>query len=402
MSGTMSSPDPRILASTSRMPFAIDEIRKLGLTNRYVLATDTFAAAPGGHTRGAAERAVTPRPTQQPDEFVDSIIELMGKHDINWLLPMFEEVFYLAANREKIAAAHPEATLFFPDFETLHKVHDKVSFTALCKELGLAVADPITATNEEEFKAAIANWDHWFARAAYGRGGMDIITNSGPLAGEGDVDDIHPTVENPWMVQQFLTGTDRCSWSVAHEGEIVLHSCYEHPLTIDDRGGVVFQSVDSPQSLEAAQKFAKALNWTGQISFDYMVTEDGTHYMVECNPRPTAGCTIATPEEFDTALFNPDGLVVVPAGRKKKIEFAVIRDTLRHPSRARSNRSAAKGATDVYAGKHDYLPLLYTALSLQHIRAYRKELGMNRHKGEELVATQFFDVLYDGTEIVPA
>lgn len=92
-----------------------------------------------------------------------------------------------------------------------------------------------------------------------------------------------------------------------------------------------------------------------------MVTEDGTHYMVECNPRPTAGCTIATPEEFDTALFNPDGLVVVPAGRKKKIEFAVIRDTLRHPSRARSNRSAAKGATDVRGQARLPAPALHGA-----------------------------------------
>ncbi|EGD53809.1 hypothetical protein SCNU_16973 [Gordonia neofelifaecis NRRL B-59395] len=378
------------------MPFAVDEIRKLGATGRFVLATDTFEAAPGSHSRGASAHAVTPAPTQRTGEFIDSIIDLMSEHDINWLLPMFEDVFYLSAHREKILAAHPEATLFFPGFDALHKVHDKVSFTELCGELGLPVAEPITATDEEQFKAAIGNWDHWFARAAYGRGGMDIITNTGPLAGDGDIDDIHPTVDDPWMVQQFLSGTDRCSWSVAHEGEIVLHSCYEHPLMIDDRGGIVFESVDSPQSLEAAQRIAKELNWTGQISFDYMVTEDGTHYMVECNPRPTAGCTVATPEEFDTALFSPDGLVVVPAGRKKKIEVAVVRDTLRHPLRARSNRAAAKGATDVYYGDHDYLPLLYTALSLQHIRAYRKALGMNRKKGEQLVATQFFDVLYDG------
>ncbi|MCF8604257.1 ATP-grasp domain-containing protein [Gordonia sp. HY442] len=395
----MSSVDPRVLATTSRMPFAVDEIRKFGEAGRHVVATDTFRASPGSHSRGAHGHAITPAPTQEPAAFIDAVIELIGKYDVNWVVPMFEEVFYLAAAREKILAAHPGVELFFPDLETLHRVHDKVSFTQMCKDFGLPVAEPITARTHDEFVAATQQWEHWFARAAYGRGGMDIITNTGPLAGESSVDAIVPTADNPWLVQQYLTGVDRCSWSVAHHGEIVLHSTYEHALTIDDRGGIVFESVDAPETLAAAQKFAKELDWHGQISFDYMKTDDGTHYMVECNPRPTAGCTIATTEEFDTAMFAPGDLVVVPAGRKKAIESAVLRDVLMHPSRLKSDLHAAKGSSDVYAGKHDVKPLLYSALSLQHVYAYRKSLGMDRDKGETLVATQFFDVLYDGSPI---
>lgn len=381
------------------MPFAVDEIRKFGQAGRHVLATDSFRASPGMHGRGAARHEVTPPPTQEPAAFVDTVIELMSEDATNWLVPMFEEVFYLAAGRDKIAAAHPNAELFFPDLETLLKVHDKVSFTELCKQLGLPVAEPITATTHEEFIEATKQWDHWFARAAYGRGGMDIITNTGPLAGEGDVNDIAPTVDDPWMVQEYLEGVDRCSWSVVHHGEVVLHSTYEHALTIDGRGGIVYESIDAPEALAAAQKIAKELNWHGQLSFDYMKTDDGTHYMVECNPRPTAGCTIATAEEFDTAMFDPGELVVVPAGRKKAVESAVVRDIFLHPSKLKEDLHAAKGSSDVYAGKHDLLPLLYQALSLQHIYSYRKSLGMDKDKGETLVATQFFDVLYDGTPI---
>ena len=42
---------------------------------------------------------------------------------------------------------------------------------------------------------------------------------------------------------------------------------------------------------------------------------------------------------------------------------------------------------------------LYSALSLQHVAKYRRQLGVDRKKGEQLVATQFFDVLYDGSSI---
>ena len=392
----MSTTDPRLLVTTSRMPFAVDEIHKLGETGNYVVATDTFRAAPGNHSRGAAAHLVVPPPTQEPDLFVDAVIDIIGRYDLNWVLPMFEEVFYLAAQRRRILAAHPDLELFFPAIDTLLRVHDKVSFAELCTTLGLPVAESITATTDEELRAATQRWRHWIARAAYGRGGLDVITNTGPLADETSLADAHPSVADPWIVQPYLTGTDRCSWSVVHHGEVVLHSCYEHPLTIDHRGGIVFDSVDSPESLAAAQTIARELNWHGQLSLDFLMTDDGVHYLVECNPRPTAGCTLATAAEFDTALFDPHGLVVVPAGRRKAIKIAVLRDVLRHPSHLRADLAAVKGAGGVYAQPKDHLPLLYSALSLQHVLSYRKHLGLDRAKGEQLVATQFFDVLYDG------
>lgn len=390
--------DPRLLVTTSRMPFAVDEIHKLGETGRYVVASDTFRTAPGSHSRGAKKHVTVPAPTQHPAEFVDAVIAAIDTYDLNWLLPQFEEVFYLAAQRDRLAA-RAGIELFFPSLQTLRRVHDKVSFAQLCRDLNLPVAETLTATNHAELVAATRTWDHWFARAAFGRGGLDVATNTGPLAGEADLATINPTPDEPWLVQQFLRGVDRCSWSVVHHGEVVLHSCYEHPLSIDNRGGIVFESVDSPESLAAAQKIARELNWHGQISFDYLRTDDGVHHMVECNPRPTAGCTVATAEEFDTALFAPGELVVVPPGRKKMIKAAVIRDVLMHPSHARADLAAAKGATGVYEQRKDHLPLLYSALSLQHVLAYRKQLGLNRKKGESLVATQFFDVLYDGSPL---
>ncbi|MFT4126527.1 MAG: ATP-grasp domain-containing protein, partial [Gordonia sp. (in: high G+C Gram-positive bacteria)] len=227
---------PRILATTSRMPFAVDEIHKLGETGRHVVASDTFGAAPGSHSRGARKHVTVPAPTQHTEEFIAAIEATLDTEQITLLLPMFEEVFYLAAYRDRLTAGR-EVDLFFPGFDVLRRVHDKVSFTALCRDLGLPVAETITATNLEELAAATTHWEHWFARAAFGRGGLDVATNTGPLAAETSLDTIVPTVDEPWLVQEYLTGVDRCSWSVVQHGEVVLHSCYEHPIAIDHRGG---------------------------------------------------------------------------------------------------------------------------------------------------------------------
>jgi biotin carboxylase len=388
----------RTLVSTSRMPFAVDEIRKLGEVGNDVTAVDTFKASPGSHSRGAARHIEVPAPTQATEQFVDAIVGIIEEHQIEWLLPMFEEVFYLAAHRDRLEG---RCELFFPAFPTLARVHDKVSFAALCRELGLPVAESVTAATPDELREAIGRFDHWFARAAYGRGGLNILTNSGPLAGEGSIDDALPTADDPWLVQEYLEGVDMCSWSVVHDGEVALHSTYEHPLTIDDRGGIVFESVDAPATLEAAQKIVTELSWTGQVSFDFLRTADGVHHLVECNPRPTDGCTLATPEELDAALFDarPASPVLVPGGRKREIKEAVLRDMFQHLGRFRSDEKAAKGGSDVYAQPHDHLPLLYTVLSLQHVKAYRKTLGIDRKSREDLMAAQFFDVAWDGEPI---
>ena len=339
-----------------------------------------------------------PAPKQETDEFIDAIVDILADQQIEWLLPMFEEVFYLAAHRDRLEGG---CRLFFPDFATLAQVHDKVTFSALCRELGLPVAESITATSVDELKDAIGRFDHWFARAAYGRGGLNVLTNTGPLAGEGSVDESQPSSDDPWLVQEYLEGVDMCSWSVVHDGEVVLHSTYEHALTIDNRGGIVFESVDAPETLAATQKIVGALGWNGQVSFDFLRTDDGVHHLVECNPRPTDGCTLASAEEFDAALFGarPATPLVVPAGRKREIKEAVLRDMFEHLDRFRSDEKAAKGGADVYAQPHDHLPLLYTVLSLQHVKAYRKALGIDRKTREDLTAAQFFDVCWDGEPI---
>lgn len=388
-----------ILVTSSRMPFAVDEIRKLGEGGHEVTAADTFRAAPGSHSRGAARHVEVPAPTQETEAFVSAVADTITEQGIEWVLPMFEEVFYLAFHRDRLEGLG--AKLFFPPFETLATVHDKATFTDLCKRLDLPVAETITTTSVEEFKEAIDRFPKWFARGSYGRGGLNVLTNAGPLAGEGSVDDIEPTPEDPWLVQQYLEGEDFCSWSVVHDGRVALHSTYKHALEIDNRGGIVFESVTPPETLEAASRIAAELNWDGQISFDYLRAEDGQYYMVECNPRPTSGCTIATSEEFNTALFDPAGdqTVVVPAGRKRSIKEAVVRDMMQHLHHFKKDLAAAKDAPDVYGTLHDPLPLLYTVLSLQHVHDYRKTMGIDHRSRLDLTAAQFYDIEWDGSPI---
>lgn len=48
----------RVLATSSRIPFAVDEIRMLGERGGAVIAADTFRTSPGTHTRSVGDRVI--------------------------------------------------------------------------------------------------------------------------------------------------------------------------------------------------------------------------------------------------------------------------------------------------------------------------------------------------------
>ena len=49
-----------ILVTSSRMPFALDEIRKFGRRGHAVYASDTFSTSPGSHSQFVAEQEPPP------------------------------------------------------------------------------------------------------------------------------------------------------------------------------------------------------------------------------------------------------------------------------------------------------------------------------------------------------
>ena len=116
------------------MPFALDAIRKLGELGHEVYASDSYEDSPGSHSRFLAGHFVTASPSDDPEAFAADIERIAAENEIEVVLPMFEEVFYLAAQHQRISAV---TRLYAPPFATLAQVHDKGSFQELCEKLGI-------------------------------------------------------------------------------------------------------------------------------------------------------------------------------------------------------------------------------------------------------------------------
>jgi hypothetical protein len=386
-----------ILITSARMPFALDEIRKFGEQGHRVYATDTFHTAPGGHSAAVTEYMITSSPRYETVKFIADLKQIIVARKIDLVLPQFEEMFYIARH---LTEFNELTEVFLSPFETLARFHNKAEFVRLCSQLSMRVPRTTIAMDRRSLRTTIEEYDRYFARAAYSRGGVELLTNTGPLANVMSIDDCRPTPENPWLVQEFVQGTDLCTFSVARRGRIAVHCTYEHPKSLEHAGGIQFMSVDEPETLNFVKRFVDMTDFHGQISFDFLKDDDGL-CMVECNPRPPDGVALMSSRMFVSGVLDdsPDTPRILEAGLKEQIDVAIIRDMIYNWREIPSDIQALVEMPDIYFRWHDIVPALYQFLSYSHILAYRHLLRTGKHKRTDIMAAQFYDICWNGEPI---
>ena len=373
----------KLLITSSRMPFALDAIRKLGKRGHEVHACDSYRAAPGSHSKFLEGHFTTASATDDPAAFVDDVVAYCDEQGIDQVIPMFEEIFYLAAQHERLSAV---TRLYAPPFRTLAQVHDKGTFQELCDRLGIRTPQTVVAHDRDQLKAAIGRFPKYFGRAAFSRGGVGLMTNTGPLAGALQPDDVTPTEQNPWLVQEYVDGPMHCTYSCIHGGEVATHMSYRAPRQWEHSTGIQFESVDPSDTLPTVEKLASELAWDGQMSLDFVDAEQGL-MMIECNPRPTDGVLLMTAEELERGLLAPaiETLQVEP-GRTEQLDFAVLGQIFREPLKEMPGSihdlATVKG-TD--SGWRDAMPQMYSFLAFAH----HERMSLEERKG-------LFEAMSDG------
>lgn len=373
------------------MPFALDAIRKLGERGHEVYACDSYKAAPGSHSKYLAGHFTTASATGDPEAFVGDVVTFAADNGIEAVIPMFEEIFYLAAQHERVSVV---TRLFAPPFRALAQVHDKGTFQELCDKLGIRTPQTIVVHDRDALVEATERFPHYFGRAAFSRGGVGLLTNTGPLAGHLKPEDCSPTEQNPWLLQEFVEGPMHCTYSCIHGGEVATHMSYRAPRQWEHSTGIQFLSVDPSDTLPTTAKLASELSWEGQMSLDFVDSGDGL-MMIECNPRPTDGVLLMTATELERGLLAPSiETLQVEAGRTEQLDFAVFGQMFRQPLTEMPSSvhdlAAVKG-TD--SGWHDTMPQLYSFLAFAH----HERMSMKERKG--LFEAMSDGITWDGQDI---
>jgi len=382
----------KILVTTSRTPFGLDLIRKLGEAGHEVDAADSYAAAPGSHSKFVAQHHVTPSAQDDAEGFVGAVAKICADRGIELIVPTFEEVFYLSALRDRLG----DVALFAAAFTALARLHDKATFQRLAQDLGLPIPATVVARDADELHAAIERFPSYFARAAFSRGGVSLLTNTGPLAGKVQVEDVTPSHREPWLVQEFVDGPMLCSYSTVHGGKVTAHMTYRAPRQWQHSTGIQFESIDSQPSLEIVKRIVEDLDYTGQISFDFVDSPDRGLQLIECNPRATDGVLLMDDDVLSAGITGDvEGVTrLVEPGRIVQLDFAVLGQMFLEPLHEvpRSIHDLAK-LHGPDRGWHDLMPQLYSFLALAH----HEKLSLKERKG--LFEAMADDICWNGGPI---
>ena len=381
----------KVLITSSRMPFALGMVRQLADAEHEVYAADDYERSPGSHSKYLAGHFVYPSARRETEAFIDALERIIGEAGIDVVVPAFEEAFFISTQRDRLAQ---HATIFVAPFSALARLHDKSAFQQLVLKLGLPIPDTVVVTSDAQLADAIGRFDRYFGRAVFSRGGVDLLTNAGPLAGHLDPARVHPTPKLPWLIQPFVEGETVCTYSTVHDGTVSSHLMYRIPRQWHHSTGIQFESIDGTESLRLIEPLVAKLGYTGQISFDFLVTDDGLSF-VECNPRATDGALLLPPDQLARGLFDPDAdTFLLPPGETAQLDLALVGDAFSdHFHRLPSTIRDLARVKDAGDGWHDPLPTLYSAFSLAHFA------GVSHSEHARLQDAMDADMAWDGEPI---
>jgi ATP-grasp domain-containing protein len=149
-------------------------------------------------------------------------------------------------------------------------------------------------------------------------------------------------------VQKFVPGRSAASAFAAWEGE-VRAAVYYDVLVADGQIGPpnVIRRVDCPQMAEASRRIAKHFGLSGMFGLDFIRDEAGCVHLIEINPRPTQGGTLAYGDGRDLPQAMAAAVTRCETARREAIPNDVVAFFPREWQRDRTSPYLLTGHHDV-------------------------------------------------------
>ena len=269
----------RVLVTGARLPAALEICSGLSRLGVEVFAADSLFFSAAGASRTVVKYLRFPPPRFSFNAFCKTILEWVDTFKIDLIIPVSEEIFYLAKFHEEFK---PNCALFAPSCSLLRDCHSKWDILALAENFGINVPQTFLATSTEEIELATKKMAAYVIKPEFSRGSHSLLVN-------------HNRINKPiskhyrWLVQEYVTGTELCSYGIAVEGVLLAHATYEPHYRVGLGASLYFKPISNPLINEFVEHFVKKHSFTGQISFDFLLNNEGHLVLLECNPRAISG-----------------------------------------------------------------------------------------------------------------
>jgi len=293
----------RVLLTGARAPVTLDLVRYFDRAGHEVYLADSIRFPIARLGRGVRQSFVVTQPVSDPARYVDDLAAIIRRLRIDILIPTCEEIFYIAARRDRLAGL---TRVFCEPLELLRSLHDKWEFVRHVEALAGSAEAPesLRIGSAEELAPWLGRDDtaEWVFKPIYSR--FAARTLIGPSRDE--VAKIRPSAADPWLAQRRIRGQEYSTYGVAQRGQLRAHACYRSAYRAGLGSGIYFLAENPPGIRDFVQEFVVHIGFTGQIGFDFIAGDDGRLYVLECNPRATSGLHLLPGDRLVDAILNDD------------------------------------------------------------------------------------------------
>ena len=379
----------KILVTGVRAPAALDVMRGLSKEGFEVYAADSLKFALGRFSSVVKAYVYLPAPRYAFDAFRRELVAFVQKHHIDVIFPTCEEVFYLSACKEEL---EEHCDVFCEGLDVLSQLHNKFVFQKLAKENGLGAINTFLVENEQMPLPALDHEKTYVVKPVFSRFGDNAILNLKPE----HIKQHLSTRLFPWAIQEHIQGTEYCSYALCRNGEVLAESCYEPYFRAKQGASVYFKVVSKPEIFAQVRTFARQLNYTGQLGFDFIERADGKVFVLECNPRCTSGVHLISDIEWPAAFSDSSHREApVPSMRSGMLSLGMLMFGLSPPNThgIKEFLASYRDANDVIYSKQDRKPSILQFVSVLEV------FWRSLKKRQSLKEASTVDIEWDGQHI---
>ncbi len=356
------SPAPlTVLVSGGKMTKALTLARAFHRAGHRVVLVEQAKYRFTGHRFSRSVDVFRTVPPPQDPAYADALLQVVREEGVAVYVPVCAPAASIA-DAQAAPLLAPYCRVLHADAALVEQLDDKEALAALARKLDLPVPDSHRVTSPEQVLELVLEAEHppyvlkSIAYDPVNRLDLTPLPRPTPEETAAFVASKPISPDNPWILQSLVTGQEYCTHSTVVDGRIQVWACCPSSAF-----QVNYAMVDKPEIRRWVQRFVEPLKLTGQVSFDFMETDDGRVLPIECNPRTHSAITMfqdhpGLAHAYLDRLDEP--IVPLACSRPTYWSHHEAWRLLRHPSTWRTRWQVVREGTDAVFDRADPLPFL--------------------------------------------
>ena len=271
----------RILITGARAPAALDLMRSLSGPGIDIYAADSVRYPLSRVSNKIKQYFFISSPNHNVYLFMNDLKWIIEQYKIDVLIPTCEEIFFISKYKECL---EENCVVFCDSFDKLSTFHNKYKFLEAAKNCGVLLPKTQLIVNQSDLDR-VENVSEKVFKPIFSRFASNTLIRPQRV----DLQKLSINLDTPWIAQEYISGDEYCTYSIAVNGKLQVHICYRPTYRAGLGSGIHFTPALNEKIRAFVSNFVVKHNYNGQIAFDFMQAKDRNVYVLECNPRSTSG-----------------------------------------------------------------------------------------------------------------